>query len=358
MRKIFILLLSLISLNIMAQQVASEVSPDIKLYPENIMGTDTFNLQFNFPCVAFIGEYGVESNGTDLYVTQWRDDSIARYDVSGNVVETFEISGVGEVRDMAFDGQYYYGSPNDFFFYIMDLDNKSLVEKVLTAFKIRGMAYDAIEDVLWATEMWNPDFVKMDMDGNIIDSWVPSGITLGAISGLAYDNDSQNGPFLWGFSQDSTGAIIVKYDINTQTQTGNMIDVSGLVSEENSVAGGLYMREMSLRSDVALGGLIQNQVVFGFELDYANSLVEVENNFISQMKIYPNPASDYVVLEFGETDKPVSMKLLDSNGKIIKYSDIDDSRYNVDISNLPAGLYFIELSQTGRFNITKKILVQ
>ena len=120
MRTILITILIFTSLNIIAQQAATEVSPEIDIYPENTLGIDTFNLQFSFPCTAFIGEYGVESDGTNIYVSQWRDDSIAKYDIAGNVIETFEISGVGEVRDMAFDGQYYYGSPNDFYFYIME----------------------------------------------------------------------------------------------------------------------------------------------------------------------------------------------------------------------------------------------
>ncbi len=357
MKHIIIIICVAVSTSICGQQNIVEISPELNTIPNNSRQIDTLNLQFSFPCTAFIGEYGVESNGTNIYVTQWLDDSIAKYDLMGNIIEKFEIDGVGRTRDMAYDGQNYYGSPNEFYFYILDLDNKILIDQVNTSFKIRGMAYDFIEDVLWATEMWDPKFYKIDMNGNILDSWMASGITLGAISGLAYDNDSEDGPFLWGFSQDSTGAVVVKYDIASQSQTGNVIDVSGLV-DENAVAGGLYMRDMNLKTTPAIGGLIQNQLVFAFELNYANSLVDIEDNFISKMKIYPNPAANFVTIELGFSEEPVLLKLYDTKGNLINNYLIANDKYTINTTDLNSGTYFIDLSIEGKFSIIRKLLVE
>ena len=192
MKKLAVLFLFLVSLYLSAQntvEIAPGVRPVLPSYTE-----DSFNLHYSFPAIAFIGEYGAETDGSTVYATQWMGDSLASYDLSGNIIEKFTIYGVERVRDMAYDGQYYYGSPSNFYFFVLDLDNKMIIDTVYTTFRVRGMAYDPVEDVLWASEAWSPSFYKMDKLGNVLDSWIPSGITMDAISGLAYDNTSANGP--------------------------------------------------------------------------------------------------------------------------------------------------------------------
>ena len=359
MKNLFLILTCLIGLNIFAQQTQIEIAPNSNINPDAVISRDTFNLQFSFPCAAFIGEYGVETNGTDIYVSQWLDDSIARYDQSRNVLETFVIPGVGNVRDMAYDGQYYYGSPSDFYFYVLDLDNKVLIDTIQTSFRIRGMAYDSVEDVLWASEHWTPMFYKMDMQGNILDSWFPTGVTLNYISGLAYDNYSVGGPFLWGFSQDSTGAIIIKYDIASQSQTGNMIDVSGLA---NSIAGGLFINQMSTWSGFTMGGMIQNELVFAFDLDYANMLVVGidSHDMITSLDIYPNPANDVLNIKIEiDNQAELSCKILNQVGQVIQDHIVvnGSSTITINTSMLESGVYFVQIGNKKGYSFTKKFLI-
>ena len=106
MKYLLLILTIFFSLNAYAQK-GYEIAPNSNINSQTAAELDTFNLQFTFPCAAFIGEYGVNTNGADIYVTQWLDDSIARYDESGNVQELFTISGVEKTRDLAYDGQYY-----------------------------------------------------------------------------------------------------------------------------------------------------------------------------------------------------------------------------------------------------------
>ena len=359
MKNILLILICLFGLNTFAQQNQVEIAPNSNVNPDAIISRDTLNLQFSFPCTAFVGEYGVNTDGNDIYVTQWLGDSIARYDELGNVWDRFVIPGVSYVRDLAYDGQYYYGSPSDFYFYVLDLDNKVLIDIIPTTFRIRGMAYDPDNDALWATDQWEPMFYKMDKQGNILDSFLPSGITLNSISGLAYDNNSPDGPFLWGFSQDSTGAIIIKYDIANQAQTGNMIDVSGLALNY-SIAGGLFIRQMEYKSETVIGGMLQNDLVFALELGYANQLVDIESHeMLPSMEIYPNPVKDVLNLNISSQDQDVRCKILNQTGQIIQ-----DHKLNVNISSnisfntsmLESGIYFIQISNNKGYSITKKFL--
>jgi hypothetical protein len=363
MKKIIVLLIavqcSVLSVHwANAQQDQIELSPLSNATYLNNPENDSLNLQFSFPTIAFIGEYGVETDGIDVYVTQWLDDSIARYNQSGNVLEEFVISGVERTRDLAWDGQYYYGSPNEFYFYVLDLANKTLINTYQTSFKIRGMAYDPVEDVLWASEMWSPSFYKMDKQGNILDQWIPSGITMDAIAGLAFDNFSPGGPFLWGFSQDSTGAIIVKYDIPNQTQTGNMIDVSNLVTEP-AYAGGLFVHQMDQRDVPTIGGMIQNQLVFSLELDYANMLVGIpDDGLVELMEVYPNPATEVLRVRCKMQDarlKMIGLYSIDGT-KIWETVEEGNDEVHIDVSHLPAGYYFLRL-QSGNNFISKKVII-
>ncbi|MBU2650717.1 MAG: hypothetical protein KKA81_07270, partial [Bacteroidetes bacterium] len=162
--KKLLLFVFLVPFLLQAQQENIELAPNCQI-DQTIAARDTFELFFSFPTIAYIGEYGAETDGDYIYSTQWLDDSLARYELTGNIIERFVITGVGHVRDMAYDEQYFYGSPNDFFFYVLDLDNKTLISTHQTSFRIRGMAYDPIEDVLWASEHWTPMFYKLDKQG-------------------------------------------------------------------------------------------------------------------------------------------------------------------------------------------------
>lgn len=357
MKKLLLIIICLFSLSAFSQEKQIEIAPNSNISTQ-FTELDTFNLQFSFPCAAFIGEYGVNTNGIDYYVTQWLDDSIARYDNLGNVLETFTIPGVERVRDLAYDGQYYYGSPADFYFHVLDLDNKTLVNTINTPFSVRGMAYDPVENVLWATELWSPIFYKMDLQGNILTSFTPSGVTMDALSGLAIDNITAGGPFLWGFSQDSSGAMIVKYDITNQMQTGNMIDVSSLTTEP-SYAGGLFISLLQLDNGPSIGGMIQNQLVFALDLAYANMLTGLEENIVlPELQIYPNPVVDELKINLSSIDRDYTCFIYNQTGQMIKEYLIEEGSagtLNINTSTLTPGMYYVSINSDG-LTVTKKFL--
>ncbi len=108
MKNLLLILPLILLVNLLAQQLQYEIAPNAIINTNSAIIRDSFNLQFSFPCNAYIGEYGIESDGVNIYVTQWLGDSIAKYDQAGNVLERFVIPGVAMVRDLACDGQYNY----------------------------------------------------------------------------------------------------------------------------------------------------------------------------------------------------------------------------------------------------------
>jgi len=363
MKKLLLIGAILIGFSTFAQEI-NEVSPFSNIVPSYVAPRDSFNLQFTFPCDAFVGEYGVETDGQYLYMTQWYGDTIAKYDQGGNVIDVFTIPGVERVRDMAYDGQYYYAGNNNNFIYVIDFDNKILIDTIYTGFNVRGVAYDVVEDVLWTSGNWAPEFNKLDMQGNVLESWIAGGITMNSITGLAYDNYTTGGPSLWGFSQDSTGVVIVKYDIATQMQTGNMIDMVSITQGGmGGYAGGLFINDMGpTRTVPTLGGCVQNDIIFAFDLDYANAMVVgiEDQTMISSLNIYPNPAQDQLNISMNMEEKTeLDCRILNQTGQLVfnqKLVVTESGELSIDISSFDSGTYFVQLASEKGFSLSKKFV--
>jgi hypothetical protein len=242
----------------------------------------------------------------------------------------------------------------------LDFDNKVLVDTVHTGFNIRGLDYDPIENVIWISGNWEPEFYKIDLQGNIIDHWIASGITMNNISGLAYDDITEGGPSLWGFCQDSTGVMIVKYNIASQSQTGNMIDMSGICKNGTGFAGGLFIESLgSPRSGYTLGGMVQNDIAFAFELSYADHLVNTGEQYaFDEVKIFPNPTVDLLNISLPASDDQLSYKVISITGQIIKTGTLENGNNTIDVTDLNSGSYIVQIHNKGKFSFSKKILKQ
>ncbi len=81
----------------------------------------------------------------------------------------------------------------------------------------------------------------------------------------------------------------------------------------------------------------------------------VENN----VKVYPNPASNYVVLNFPKVINLVQIEMIDVNGKIVftKKEKSISNEYKIDIKDFSDGIYFINLSSENLKN-TYKVLIK
>lgn len=80
-------------------------------------------------------------------------------------------------------------------------------------------------------------------------------------------------------------------------------------------------------------------------------------------KVYPNPASNYVTIEFLEKNgfgqRPVAGELLNQKGQIVKKLPIRDAKSRFSVKNVRAGIYFVKIpsgKNTGQYNIKKLLL--
>ena len=87
------------------------------------------------------------------------------------------------------------------------------------------------------------------------------------------------------------------------------------------------------------------------------SLGTNENSISTQIKVYPNPASKKVFIE-GVKDKNTTVEIISFEGrKVLELGKIENGN-SVNISGIPAGVYFINLNSGNEKSYSKKIIIK
>ena len=84
---------------------------------------------------------------------------------------------------------------------------------------------------------------------------------------------------------------------------------------------------------------------------YKSPKVGIEEPLVTALKVYPNPASD--ILNFKVEDEWMSgyLTIFDMAGRVYAKENINNSSSKINISELPAGIYIIQLrTEKGNFN--------
>lgn len=89
--------------------------------------------------------------------------------------------------------------------------------------------------------------------------------------------------------------------------------------------------------------------VFADKVWGAQNGVEVYDNHLPELNIYPNPADDLITIEIpGSDGNRQKVTIIDISGRILLSRSFDDHPVKVDISNFGNGIYIITVEQTGR----------
>lgn len=278
----------------------------------NPIATDAmYDLLGSFPVFDVGGTYSVATDGNFIYTGRWNLNQYDKYDLSGNHIESFSIPGAGLTRDLAFDGQYFYGSPNSAIIYQMDFETKTLVSTITaTGSQIRGITYDADNDAFWVTgASFNGPLRLISRTGAVLQTVTPA---FGGISGLTYDNVSADGPFIWAYTPtDGTGThIINKVEVATGiTMESFNLGGLGLPFLPDGSGGGLCLTNQVVPGKWAFMGAVQNELVWILELtDYATWLsLDITSGVIN-----PGESQD-ITVTFDATDLVDSTYLANIN---------------------------------------------
>ena len=239
---------------------------------------DFLDLQFEYPLTGGSGEAGIETDGLYIYTTTWNGAGIHKYDLDGNLLETFNISGALALRDLAYDGNYFYGSSAIPLVYEMDFTNKVLVSTIAAPVNVRAIAWDNINEYFYANN-WGEPVTMFDKTGTMLGSFNvgPEGESY---YGFAYDFTSAGGPYLWGYGQAGNSMNeIVQIQLPFGNETGLIVNIEDKLSNPVfGAAGGLFTHPNLVFGKWTLGGAVQNEWMWGLELEDAVTWVWAQPN--------------------------------------------------------------------------------
>ena len=198
------------------------------------------NVAKSFECTSGY-QYGIATDGTYIYTSSWSasiDDGYLfhQYDIDGNLIDAFNISGVTSgIRDMTYDGTYFYGATCSNTVYQMDFANKSLVGTFNIPKTVRAITYDSTNDGFWATGNWDGTLDLYDRSGNLIKN----GKSCASVSGCAYcvDNDGEEHVLMCHNGNNQ----VYDYNITTNTLSEPTLDLSTMPNYSGGTTGGCFI---------------------------------------------------------------------------------------------------------------------
>ncbi|MBE0637237.1 MAG: T9SS type A sorting domain-containing protein [Bacteroidales bacterium] len=252
-----------------ALRAALQSDPNSERAPGSYFGNEVINsdadydLQFEYACGDASGEAGIETDGNFFYTTKWNGSGFFKYHIDGTFLGAFQVGTVNAIRDLAYDGTYFYGGAAATTVYIMDFNTNTLIGQFTAPVAVRAIAYDYGEEGFWANN-WSTTLTLFNQSGVVLNTIPTQGEE--NFYGLAFD---PQGPYLWGYSQ-RTGTsqnILYKYAL----PSGQFLlefDVFPLLSlvTTGDIAGGLAFHmgiELGLCS---LVGLVQNKCIWVLEV--------------------------------------------------------------------------------------------
>ncbi|MFC2101633.1 carboxypeptidase regulatory-like domain-containing protein [Bacteroidota bacterium] len=225
---------------------SAEYSPfEITLEGQDYTET-IWDILFSWDATA-AGVPGIEADQDNIYLASWSVGPPWFYKhekTTGTLVESFDIAGATAIRDMATDGQYFYGAAANTALRQMDFTTHTLVSTITIATASRHIAYDPQLDGgaggFWCGD-WN-NVMAIAMDGSSLGN----GPAVTSAYGSAWDNQSTGGPYLWVYTQTGANSNdLTQYAINYSpiglTPTGVTFDVGTVpgFGGAGSIAGGL-----------------------------------------------------------------------------------------------------------------------
>jgi hypothetical protein len=224
-------------------------------------GRAMWDLQFSFDVSGPIGSLsnvGAEFDGESFWTNKWNAADIYQFDIDGNLVKSFTIAGVSGLRDLAWDGEYFYGGAASGTIWQMDFENEVLIGTITGSFQCRAIAYNERDDNFYVTN-WGDPVKVVERDGSVSSQF--NLVTATSNYGLAYDNMCGDN-YLWVFDQGGGGLTpqyIMQWDLDAGEFTGVQYDVTQDFPDSNVIAGGLFVTSDYLSGTVSIGGLIQTE---------------------------------------------------------------------------------------------------
>jgi hypothetical protein len=146
--------------------------------------------------------------------------------------------------------------------------------------------------------------------------------------------------------------VIGLYSHNKSILKMDSIQRSELINILSGSSGSLRM--IAINQLLFMGDLNYNEPIVLPDENLKSSKIKRVRTFDSNedwcLKIYPNPANNYCILEFSrKSDIDASVQLIDINGKVLKNIELvkDSDLILINLNDIPTGIYLFRLNGQG-----------
>ena len=95
-----------------------------------------------------------------------------------------------------------------------------------------------------------------------------------------------------------------------------------------------------------------------YKIDVSGNILNSgENIFGSEVKVFPNPASDTATVFLKNASEKTSLLVYDVMGRLVKQQQFENGQLNFSVENFQSGTYYLKISQQGN-QTTKKLIVK
>lgn len=214
-----------------------------------------------------------------MYIQE--DNKLVSYGttVLKGIPEDPEDKGLQNFLGFTSDGTYIYGVNMSRNIYVIDPVTMSVKEliRLKPEYGFVSIAYDIQRDGFWCSDIYGIKAYFVRRDGVVFDGVVNEEISLGyenyEIIGLAYDELTEGGPYLWssaGGTYEYNIAKLGRWNITSGEYTPNVKNVKdmlGYPTLAGSTMGSIYIyQDYNARKNVLAGIYTSENTIFGFDI--------------------------------------------------------------------------------------------
>ena len=96
-------------------------------------------------------------------------------------------------------------------------------------------------------------------------------------------------------------------------------------------------------TDLAGCEIIEELVLVLDSAENCTGTVSVEDSFVPELRIYPNPANNFLTITTEDYTIDTGLEILDVNGQLLEKTTMQNSKKTLDISDLESGVYFLKI---------------
>ena len=185
---------------------------------------------------------------------------------------------------------------------------------------------------------WNTGYIFFRLDG-LVDTSVNN--QHGATESLTYHLGRLSSVRTVNIQENFT--IVGTHDNPGQYEADVVLNLENVFSDINLKTNRVTMT----MNNPTLATEACDNLPDAFEFSLRNVTGINDKNIVSSVKLYPNPATESIVVEITDVNNNSSVNLIDITGKQLSESVFENGKATFNISSLENGIYFIKQYNTG-----------